>query len=261
MEGYGLAKQWLQRMESWVRGGAEIVRDHPGRWARFLLLPLALTALPLPFWLMYGLAPLGLLGGLYLAGRCDGQNYSWEQLRHALGVAILWGMILTLFGLLFEFGRETVLLGALLSGVQGNWQIGQEPGFWGWWMGFSERLTDLAMTPYFWFSPAFFGVALALHKGHGWIEAEVETTLALLFRQELRDPLIALWAILLIASVILPLPAQVWLALFVWILGPPIVHVAYEDIFANKQRPRRKRESKALQLPVLQVQPQKVRTS
>ncbi|WP_312261989.1 hypothetical protein [Candidatus Igneacidithiobacillus taiwanensis] len=257
-----MAKAWLARMEAWVQGGAEIVRDHPAAWSRFLLLSLVLTVFPLPFWLMYGIAPLGLLGGLYLAGRCDGQVYDWPQLRHALGVAILWGMILTLFGLLFEFGRETVLLGALLSGIQDeHWQIGPEPGFWGWWMGFSERLTDLSLTPYFWFSPAFFGVALALHKGHGWIEAEVETTLALLFRQELRDPLIALWAILLIASVLLPLPAQVGLALLVWVLGPPIVHVAYEDIFANKQRPRRKREGKAVSLPVLQVQPQKVRAS
>ncbi|MCE5388334.1 MAG: hypothetical protein K0041_07130 [Acidithiobacillus sp.] len=248
-------------MESWVRGGAEIVLAKPLPWLGFALLAAAFAAIPLPDWLMYGLAPIGLLVGLYLAGRGDGQEYAWSQLRHALGVAVLWGMILTLFGLIFQFAQETVMIGALLTGLPGDWSLPQEPGFWGWWMGFSERLSDLALTPYFWFSPAFFGIALALHKGHGWLEAELETTLALLFRQELRDPLIALWAILLIVSVILPTPAQVWLALLIWILGPPIVHVAYEDIFANKQRPRRKRERRSLALPVLQPQPQKVRIS
>ncbi len=244
-------------MGGWVTGGAEIVGSAPRVWVAFALPALAVAAIPFPSWLMDALSPLGLLIGLYLAGHCDGQTYSKKQIWHALEVAVLWGMLLAIFGMVSSFGRDTVIIGAILSGIHGGWHAQAiMSGFWGWWFGFCDRLSDLAMMPYFWFSPAFFGIALALHKGHGWIEAEIETSLALIFRQELRDPVIGLWGILLVSSVLLPRFSQVWLGLVVWILGPPIIHVAYEDIFANRQRPRRRREK--ARISVLQARHRKV---
>ncbi len=235
--------QWVSRMASWVEGGAAIVAARPRAWALFALSALALAAIPFPSWLMDAVAPIGLLFGLRLAGRCEGEEYSAAQLRHALEVAVLWGMLLAVFGMLFSFGQDTVMLAALLAGVDGHWQMPVSGGLLEWWFGLGERLSDLALMPYFWFSPAFFGVALALHKGHGWIESEVETTLALIFRPEVRDPLIALWATVLLSNLFLPEFSQVWLGLLVWVLGPPIVFVAYQDIFANKRKPPRKRQT------------------
>ncbi|MHB1532011.1 hypothetical protein [Acidithiobacillus sp.] len=252
--------RWLNRMGSWLEGGAELVAVRPGRWLAFAGGGAALAAIPFPTWLMAALAPMGLLAGLRLAGRCAGESYTWEQTRHALAVAVLWGMVLAVFGMILLFGQDTVLMGALLSGIQMPWDNGIPHGFWGWWFGFGERFSDLAETPYYWFAPAFFGVALALHKGHGWLESELETTLALAFKPELRDPLIALWGGLMISGVLLPDISQAWLALLVWVFGPPVVYVAYQDVFADKQRPRR-RQREAGTVPALlpQGQPQPVR--
>ncbi|MEY2334821.1 hypothetical protein GL267_013030 [Acidithiobacillus ferrianus] len=256
-----MAWKWLDRMVTWVEGGVELVAEHPRPWLAFAAGAMLFAAIPLPGWLMDALAPLGLLMGLRIAGRCEGEAYSHQQTRHALHVAVLWGMVFAVFGMIFKFGQDTVVMGAILSGIQMPWNagLGLGRGFWGWWFAFGARFSDLALMPYFWFSPAFFGIALALHKGHGWLESEVETSLTLIFRPELRDPLIALWAVILISNVLIPAFSQLWLGLLVWVLGPPVVYVAYQDIFAGKQRPRRKRKERAAPRLVLQGHPQPVR--
>ncbi|WP_461262423.1 hypothetical protein [Acidithiobacillus sp.] len=256
-----MAWNWLNRMMTWVEGGAELVALRPKHWLAFAAGALIFAAIPFPGWLMDALAPLGLLVGLRIAGRSEGEEYTPQQTRHALHVAVLWGMVFAIFGMIFEFGQDTVVMGAILAGIQMPWNDGSGlgQGFWGWWFAFGERFSNLALMPYFWFSPAFFGIALALHKGHGWLESEVETTLTLIFRPELRDPLIALWAAILISNVLMPAFSQLWLGLVVWVLGPPVIYVAYQDIFADKQRPRRGKKEKAAPKFVLQGHPQPVR--
>ncbi|MHB8265766.1 MAG: hypothetical protein ACYDC7_07575 [Acidithiobacillus ferrivorans] len=245
-----MAWKWLDRMVSWVEGGAGLVAARPKPWLAFAAGAMLFTAIPFPGWLMDALAPLGLLVGLRIVGRSEGEEYTAQQTRHALHVAVLWGMVFAVFGMIFEFGRDVVVMGGILAGIQMPWNNGSGlgQGFWGWWFAFGERFSDLALMPYFWFSPAFFGIALALHKGHGWLESEVETTLTLIFRPELRDPLIALWAVILISNVLMPSFSQVWLGLVVWVLGPP-----------DKQRPRRGKKEKAAPKFVLQGHPQPVR--
>jgi len=258
-----LAWKWVNRVVSWVEGGAELVVARPRPWLLLSAAALVFAAIPFPEWLMYAMAPFGLLFGLEIAANTDEEteSYTNRQMRHALHVAVVWGMLFAVFGMIFEFGQDIVVMGSLLVGINIPWHddSGMGQGFWGWWFAFGQRFSDLSLMPYFWFSPAFFGIALALHKGHGWLESEVETTLTLLFRPELRDPLIGLWAVILLANLFMPAFSQLWLGLIVWVLGPPVIHVAYQDIFADKRRPPRKKKEKKAARFVLAHHPQPVR--
>ncbi|MGE4530766.1 MAG: hypothetical protein AB7C98_05530 [Acidithiobacillus sp.] len=256
-----LAWKWVDRVVIWVRGGAELIVARPRPWVYFAMGAMLLAAIPFPGWLMDALAPLGLLIGLQIAGKTDEESYTRQQTQHALHVAVVWGMLFAVFGMIFEFGQDMVIMGSLLAGIHIPWHddTGLGQGFWGWWFAFGERFSDLSLMPYFWFSPAFFGIALALHKGHGWLESEVETTLTLMFRPELRDPLVGLWAIILLANLFMPAFSQLWLGLLVWILGPPVIYVAYQDIFADKRRPPRKKKAKSSARFVLAAHPQPIR--
>ena len=63
-------------MMTWVEGGAELVALRPKHWLAFAAGALIFAAIPFPGWLMDALAPLGLLVGLRIAGRSEGEEYT-----------------------------------------------------------------------------------------------------------------------------------------------------------------------------------------
>ena len=105
-------------MVTWVEGGAELVAARPKPWLVFAAGAMLFAAIPFPGWLMDALAPLGLLVGLRIAGHGEGEEYTAQQTRHALHVAVLWGMVFAVFGMIFEFGQDVVVMGGILAGIQ-----------------------------------------------------------------------------------------------------------------------------------------------
>ncbi|WP_226860298.1 hypothetical protein [Acidithiobacillus thiooxidans] len=103
-----MAWKWVNRVVSWVEGGAELVVARPRPWLLLSAAALVFAAIPFPEWLMYAMAPFGLLFGLEIAANTDEEteSYTNRQMRHALHVAVVWGMLFAVFGMIFEFGQD-----------------------------------------------------------------------------------------------------------------------------------------------------------
>lgn len=233
-------------LRNWTHSAIDILSHSPFTWVSFSLFLVILAALPSPLWFLHALSPLVLLGGLTLASRTTG-DFRREQLHHAIGQAVFIGAILAVMGgLLYQFGKDSVILGAVLFGNH-HFTYSANPSITSpaWLPWFSSRLYSLVSDVYGWFTPAFFAIPLALQRGSNFFDAETETLIALWGRKHIRNSLLIVWGFLILGPSLLPQLAVFWMALIAAIFGPAITWAAYLDIFEDRTPPKKTRLSHA----------------
>ena len=212
-------------------------------WRGFALLGAALVALaafPLPLWLQTVLSPLFLLAGLYLSRRAAAEGVGeWKE---GLAGAFLGGLLIAGLTVALRLGQLTVALIAIIF-MHRHWEItGATLTAVEHWDLLGVRLANLAGAVYVWIILPFFMIPLAYDRGLLLWPSFLESAATLSRNRRLWLPIGELWAGLILAHLLLPTASLVWLGLFISVLGPPVAHAAYREVFGEPPHPPKKQK-------------------
>jgi hypothetical protein len=85
-------------------------------------------------------------------------------------------------------------------------------------------------------------IPLAYDRGLLLWPSFLESAATLSRNRRLWLPIGELWAGLILAHLLLPTASLVWLGLFISVLGPPVAHAAYREVFGEPPHPPKKQK-------------------